>query len=48
MKNINCILMTNFSDLSSEHYFSAPRFNMSKSRASKILHFRHYQTDAPI
>ncbi len=48
MKNINFALVTNFSCFSTEHYFSTPPLNMSKSRACKILHFRHYQTDAPI
>jgi len=31
-----------------EQYLFFPPFNPPKSRASKILLFRHYQTDAPV
>jgi len=34
--------------LSGGQYFSLRPMNMSKSRATKILLFKHYQTDAPI
>ncbi len=33
---------------SMESYAAFPPMNLPKSRASKILQFKHYQTDAPI
>lgn len=34
--------------VSLEEYLYFPPFNPPKSRACKILMFKHYQTDAPI
>lgn len=31
-----------------EIYYQRPFYNAPKTRASKIIQFKHYQTDAPI
>ena len=31
-----------------EEHAVFPKFNLPKTRASKIVQFKHYQTDAPI
>ncbi|MFA6571671.1 MAG: hypothetical protein WCT77_10625 [Bacteroidota bacterium] len=31
-----------------EQCLALPPFNLPKTRASKILQFKHYQTDAPV
>lgn len=45
---INKTNYTHSSLIKLEQYLFFPPFNTPKSRASKILLFQHYQTDAPI